>query len=177
MPSWSPAHEYFGVVWSVLSSVLLRPFVLVTWWNDRVTDCDPRVRVMTLAVSSPQKNKQPGQLCKSALAQSWLWLFPLLLLCLFCIFLVCMEEQTLAGSCERCLSQSPLGSLINVRVFPSWCPKAQPGPYTQETGMRTGTSSTQNMSSIQGLYLEILPSLHPTFQSLTPVCRINRKEE
>lgn len=68
MPSWSPAHEHFGVVWSVLSSVLLRPFVLVTWWNDRVTDCDPRVRVMTLAVSSPQKNKQPGQLCKSAVS-------------------------------------------------------------------------------------------------------------
>lgn len=38
MPLWSPAHEHFGVDWSLLSCVLLRSFVLITWWNHRLTD-------------------------------------------------------------------------------------------------------------------------------------------
>lgn len=54
--------------------------------------------------------------------------------------------------------------------------KAHLGPCTQETGLKTNFFPAEHVLH-PGLCLEIHPSLHPTFQSLTPVCRINIKDE
>lgn len=61
MPIWSPPHESFGVVWSLLCSVLLRSFMFVTWWNQGQTDCYRGDRGMTLALFCPQHYKHLQQ--------------------------------------------------------------------------------------------------------------------